>query len=129
MPVYDEKESDREEVETATSYAFKQKSRAEETIEREQREKARLGLLPKEYKQKFHMVRGEKHPYHPDGSGRYSALAVGFDGCFASGDNHRFGEYPKKDSKHGRNSFYIELHCHKPETYFKWINSSKFKEQ
>ena len=33
MPVYDEEESDEEEVETVTSYAFKRK-RAEETIER-----------------------------------------------------------------------------------------------
>ena len=58
MPVYDEEESGDEEVDTATSYAFKWKSRAEETIEREQREKTRLGLLPREYEQKLHVVRG-----------------------------------------------------------------------
>ena len=70
-------------LDAVTSYVFNPKSRAEETIEREQREKHRLGLLPEAWTQKFHTgVNGNKYPYHPDSSNRHSQYAVDFWDCF-----------------------------------------------
>ena len=123
---YDDEENDGNIGYVASSLAFNPKSRAEETMEREHREKIKRGLLPEGFQQEFHIDGTLKYPYHPDGSRRYSNFAIGFNGCFNCGEQHRFNDCTTRATPEGKNRFHFNLHCHKPEVYFKYIASRKY---
>ena len=120
--IYDD-DIDPNEQQVAPTFTYSQNSRAEQTIQNELRKRQRLENFPNGFEQSFTEKNGEKFPNHPSGSGDHSRFPVGFNGCFGCGrTDHRFSDWKTRLNQQGRETFYFDLHCHKPEIYFKNID-------
>lgn len=102
-----------------TIATYQNKSQAEQTIEssilRECKED-----LPDDFIQKFHTINDTRYPCHPAEPRKYSSYSETFRACFACGTTeHKFGECPDRNTAEGKSRFHFELHCHKPETWFR----------
>ena len=49
---------------------------------------------------------------------------MGAIGCFGCGQKHNLSECDSSKSKRGRDAFHFDLHCYKPDTWFKWVNQN-----
>lgn len=59
-------------------------------------------------------------PYHPSDNGKHSRFPRGFNGCYGCGSSeHSFREFSTNSTSEGKEAFHFDLHCHKPEIYFK----------
>ena len=65
-------------------------------------------------------VGGIEYPCHPSDPTRWSAFPVGFRGCYYCGNtDHGFSRCPKKSASGASTVFHWNLHCRKPEVWFK----------
>ena len=99
--------------------SYNQHSRAEDTIKREQDRKRKASACPVGFVQKFVTSNGVDYPCHPADEAQHSPYPVGFRGCYGCGGQHGFMECPTKREQACYQKFHWNLHCHKPEIYFK----------
>ena len=104
---------------TAPAFAYSPLSRAEDTIRREQFKKKRVAACPAGFEQKFVVVNGLQYPCHPADPSKHSQFPVDFRGCYGCGGQHNYSDCPTKRKPECYNNFHWNLHCHKPEIYFK----------
>ena len=65
-------------------------------------------------------VNGANFPCHPNDPTKWSAFPIEFRGCYYCGDTqHGFTTCPRKDERDAVQVFHWNLHCHKPELWFK----------
>ena len=77
---------------------------------------------PADFVQKFKVIDGVRLPCHPRDEHLWSRWPVGAIGCFGCGSKHNFSECATSRTKKGKDAFHFDLHCHKPNIWFKWIN-------
>ena len=75
--------------------------------------------VPAGFVQRFVTVNGNQYPYHPADESKHSNFPVGFCGCFGCGGDHSFANCSTKRQPECYSKFHWNLHCHKPEIYFK----------
>ena len=105
---------------TTASYSFRNKSRAEETIERGIQERQRVEELPPGFQQKFRIIDGREYPCHPEHSDKVSRFPVGFRGCFNCGRSQKCLNRECFTGQKPPPSFHFEMNCHFPKTWFRY---------
>ena len=107
-------------------------SRAEDTIRREETKKKRAMDCPSGFVQGFVTTNGLQYPCHPADGSKHSQFSLDFRGCFGCGsEQHSFAECPTKRDTKCYINFHWNLHCHKPDIFFRNRDkrSSPFKAQ
>ena len=104
----------------ATVLAYQQRSRAEITMQNAYNQRRQNDSLPEGFKQAMKNINGVDFPCHPNDPNKWSAFPVGFRGCYYCGDTqHGFTKCPKKEESDAVQVFHWNLHCHKPELWFR----------
>ena len=104
----------------ATVYAYQHKSRAEITMQNAHNQNRKSEFLPEGFKQEVKHINGVTFPCHPGDPTKWSAFPVGFRGCYYCGKTeHGFTTCPRKTESDATQVFHWNLHCHKPELWFK----------
>lgn len=117
-PEYEEDTLDTQHQAPVLSY--QNRSRAEITMQNAYMKKQKSELLPDGFTPVLKNVNGTNHPCHPADPTRWSPFPVGFRGCFYCGEtDHGFSTCPSKSSSDAVSVFHWNLHCHKPELWFK----------
>jgi hypothetical protein len=102
------------------SVNFNSNSRAEQAFMNEEYKKRKHESIPTDFKQRFVVKGNQEFPCHPMENSRCSDFPVGFQGCLGCGSNdHVFAVCKNKNTAEGRNYFHWQLHCHKPEVFFR----------
>ena len=93
--------------------------RAEDTIKRYQDRKRRASAYPIGFVQKSVTSNGVDYPCHPADESQYFPYPVEFRGCYGCAGQHGFMKCPTKRVSACYKKFHLNLHCHKPEIYFR----------
>jgi len=97
-----------------------QQQQADDTIRQEQYKKKRALDLPSGCVQSFVTADGLQYPCHPEDVGKYSQFPMDFRGCLGCGNEHHdFSDCPNKRDPNCYKKFYWNLHCHKPDIFFR----------
>ena len=107
-------------TEQAQVLAYQQRSRAETTMYNAYSQRKKNEFLPEGFQQIVKTINGVAFPCHPNDSSKWSAFPTGFRGCYYCGaTDHGFTQYPRKHESDAVTVFHWNLHCHKPELWFK----------
>ena len=70
--------------------------------------------------QQYVTQNGLQYPCHPGDASKHSQFPLGFRGCFGCGsEHHTFSDCPTKQDKQCYRKFHWNLHCHKPNVFFR----------
>ena len=104
----------------AHMFAYQQKSRAETTMYNAHNQRKHQEMLPAGFQHRTKVINGAEYPCHPNDETKWSAFPVGFPVCFYCGDtSHGFQNCQRKEESDAVTVFHWNLHCHKPELWFK----------
>ena len=106
--------------EQAQVLAYQQRSRAETTMYNAYNQRKKDEFLPEGFQQAVKTINGVTFPCHPNDPNKWSAFPTGFRGCYYCGaTDHGFTQCPRKHESDAVTVFHWNLHCHKPELWFK----------
>lgn len=107
-------------TEQAQVLAYQQRSRAETAMYNAYSQRKKSEFLPAGFQHITKTINGTTFPCHPNDSSKWSAFPTGFRGCYYCGaTEHGFTQCHRKHESDAVAVFHWNLHCHKPELWFK----------